>query len=109
MVTSGSARRDAQSGRIIPPEAVADVGHGSPIAGHKVLAKFVSNIRHQGDRGHYARGGPAKLTKEQANYRNAIEDGQFCALCSMFTEPTDCTLVQGQINRTSLCDYFEKA
>ncbi len=36
---------DAQPGRIIPPESVRDVGYGDPIAGCKVLQRFVQLIR----------------------------------------------------------------
>jgi hypothetical protein len=68
----------------------------------------LDHLLSQAERG-YARGGAVeKLSKAESGYRNAIEPGKFCALCSMFEEPDGCTLVEGKINRTSLCDRFEK-
>jgi hypothetical protein len=101
--------------RSIHPDAVRQVGNGSIAAGRKVLEKFIARAQQSHGQGSavepndFARGGAAKLTKEAAGYRNAIEDGQFCALCSMFIKPNRCSLVEGKISRTALCDHYEKA
>jgi hypothetical protein len=111
-------RFNPQFARILPPEVVRDVGQGSISAGRKVLEKFVANLRARqepdaaketAEPQAYARGGAAKMTKEAAGYRDAIEDGKFCALCDMFVEPHGCTLVEGKISRTGLCDHYEKS
>jgi hypothetical protein len=58
----------------------------------------------------FAKGGAVgKMTKAAAHYRDGFEDDKFCARCSMFREPASCTLVEGKISRTGLCNYFEKA
>ena len=43
----------AESGRIIPQEILAELGEGDPIAGRKVLQKFLAKIR----KSEYSRGG----------------------------------------------------
>jgi hypothetical protein len=115
--------------RSLHPDAVRELGGGSISAGRKVLDRFLSRLhgdrgaddadepeteqhlipQPDGNHGRYARGGAAKMTKEAAGYRDAIEDGQFCALCSMFAEPHSCSLVEGKISRTALCNHYEKA
>lgn len=51
----------------------------------------------------------AKLSKESVNYRKAkIAASKRCGLCSMFREPKDCTLVEGYILRSFVCDRFAK-
>lgn len=49
-----------------------------------------------------------KITKEQAGYRDPSDlAGKRCGGCDMFRSPAGCTLVQGQIARGAVCDYFE--
>jgi hypothetical protein len=36
---------DRDSGRVVPSEVLRDLGEGDPIAGRKVLRKFLDNIR----------------------------------------------------------------
>jgi hypothetical protein len=118
---------DPKNPTTISPEVIKRIGNGDIGAGHRVLRKFISNLRQAGgyryqrvpqariipqpDGNHgrrYAKGGAAKMTKEAAGYRNAIEDGQFCALCDMWSEPHSCSLVHGPISRTSLCDHYQR-
>jgi hypothetical protein len=95
--------------RSVHPESLRQLGDGSISTGRRVLEKFLDRLHKDGKPQAHARGGAAKMTKEAAGYRNAIEDGQFCALCDMFAEPNGCSLVEGKISRTALCDHFEKA
>jgi hypothetical protein len=50
----------------------------------------------------------AKLSQLQANYRPGNRVRR-CGLCSMFREPSRCTLVHGPIEQADLCDYFKPA
>jgi hypothetical protein len=97
--------------RTIHPHALRELGNGNAAIGRRVMEKFLDRlyVDKQGNRRkRYAKGGEVKLRKADAGYRNAIEDGQFCALCSNFAEPAGCSLVQGKISRTSLCDHYDR-
>ena len=54
----------------------------------------------------------AKMSKEEANYRNGRADYK-CKLCTMFRPlpsavgANTCTVVRGIIAAGAVCDYFE--
>jgi len=49
-----------------------------------------------------------KLSQARAGYRpgNRVKR---CGLCSMYREPSRCTLVHGPIEQADLCDHFQPA
>lgn len=49
-----------------------------------------------------------KATKAKANYRAGTANRR-CALCTMFRPPESCTAVKGEIRKSGVCDYFERA
>jgi hypothetical protein len=98
---------DAASGRVIPPATLAALDpDGNPHTGKRVLQKFLANIRRQP--AHFRSGGAAKMTKADANYRDATGEAM-CAGCSMFRPDNhSCSLVNDvRISRTSVCDFYE--
>jgi hypothetical protein len=50
-----------------------------------------------------------KLRKVDAGYQDCGDSGRICAICGMFREANNCTLVAGFISRTGTCNHFEKA
>lgn len=58
----------------------------------------------------YPKGGKAdwqKMYKSEADYREGTPE-EHCGVCSMFRPPASCTLVEGKIKPTGVCDYFKK-
>jgi hypothetical protein len=106
---------DPSSPTTVPASVVRAIGNGNINAGYRVLERFAQLLRqadgyryeHVPTR--YAKGGAVKkMTKATANYRDGFEDDKFCARCSMFRQPASCTLVEGKISRTSLCDHYKR-
>jgi hypothetical protein len=50
-------------------------------------------------------GQPKKLSMEDVNYRGA-EGQQSCANCANFMGPDQCTLVDGSISASGMCDLW---
>lgn len=48
-----------------------------------------------------------RITKDAANYR-AEATARHCEDCSMFREPSSCTLVEGRIARRGTCRFWER-
>jgi hypothetical protein len=49
-----------------------------------------------------------RKSKKEARYAElSVHLPQRCGNCSMFREPTLCTLVQGKIDRAGWCRYWE--
>ena len=100
---------DAPSGRVISVEVLAELGNGDPIAGKKVVRKFLNNIRQRGNHGEYAKGGAVKMSKVDAGYDEIGDEVRICAVGSMYRNDHKCTLVAGHISRTATCNHFDKA
>jgi hypothetical protein len=49
-----------------------------------------------------------KVSKEEAKYQNYPKINAWCARCTMFRSPNQCTTVKGDILRTGWCKYFER-
>jgi hypothetical protein len=100
---------DADCGRIIPREVLAELGDGDPSVGRRVLVKFISNMRNQEHAGHYKSGGAVKVDKADAGYHDSADSGTICAICRMYRPENKCSAVTGFISRTGSCRFFEKA
>lgn len=48
-----------------------------------------------------------KLSKSSVNYGPGSAQRK-CELCTMFRSPASCTLVAGMIDRSDVCDRFER-
>jgi len=49
----------------------------------------------------------AKASKAEAHYRDGSLTKR-CGKCTMFRPPHGCTAVEGEIEASGLCDYFER-
>ncbi len=49
-----------------------------------------------------------KLTQAKAGYRTSPKNGQRCADCAYFKEPSSCNLVSGTISRGGWCKFYLK-
>lgn len=54
-----------------------------------------------------AEGDWQNMSKKDVDYRVGTED-ECCKKCTMFRPPSSCTLVEGKIKPTGLCDYFKR-
>lgn len=52
-----------------------------------------------------------KLTNERANLKDATvgNEGERCGSCRYFNEPTECTIVQGPVRSSLVCDWVDSA
>lgn len=48
-----------------------------------------------------------KLSKSSVNYGPGAPTRK-CELCTMFRSPASCTLVAGMIDRSDVCDRFDR-
>jgi hypothetical protein len=51
--------------------------------------------------------GAGKSSKVEANYRDRPSGANSCAVCTMFRPPSSCTAVEGAVQPTGWCRYFE--
>lgn len=49
-----------------------------------------------------------KITKMKADYMPDSDKSEKCMGCSKFVEPNSCTLVEGDIQSSGWCKYWEK-
>jgi hypothetical protein len=49
-----------------------------------------------------------KLLQATAGYRTSPKNGQRCADCAYFIEPSSCNLVSGTISRVGWCKFYLK-
>lgn len=47
------------------------------------------------------------MAKSEADYRKGTPE-EHCGKCKMFKAPHACTLIEGIIQSTDICDYYEE-
>lgn len=48
------------------------------------------------------------ISKREAEYTDRGSIKEHCAICTMFREPSSCTLVKGKINSQGYCKHFKR-
>ncbi len=49
---------------------------------------------------------PTLESKEDVNYRAATDLDKSCSVCSSFTAPGTCAIVEGPVDKSFTCDKF---